>query len=50
MTNRTLLLATLGSLWVIVASSTLAKEPPRNRRAFAEAMNKIKEGCRKPTC
>jgi hypothetical protein len=44
MANRILLRACLFSLLAIAASSSHAKEPTRNRRAFAEAMNRVKEG------
>jgi hypothetical protein len=44
MTNRILLLLSVCALRAIAASSVVAKEPPRDRRAFAEAMNKVKEG------
>ena len=44
MTNRMLVHVWVGTLLAIAAPFSLAKEPPRNRRAFAEAMSRVKEG------
>ena len=38
------LLSRVGILWAIATSCPLAHEPARSRRAFAAAMNKIKQG------
>jgi hypothetical protein len=44
MMNRIRLLACVWALSAIPAPYMLAKEPVRNRRAFAEAMNKVQQG------
>ena len=44
MANRMLVGASVCILLAIAAPSSFAKEPPRNRRAFAKAMGKVKVG------
>lgn len=44
MANRIRLLGRIGVLWAIATSGALAHEPARSRGAFAEPMNKVKEG------
>ena len=44
MTNRVLVRVWVCTVLAIAAPFSLAKETPRNRRAFAEAMSRVKEG------
>src|SRR5580704_5964761 len=42
--NRILYCACISALFALAAPLLLAEEPPRNRRAFATAMNLVREG------
>lgn len=44
MTNRVLVRVWVCTVLAIAAPFSLAKETPRNRRTFAEAMSRVKEG------